>query len=397
MRASLVLVIASLFHRRESLARGESQRVTCSDIGHNPAGWLAKHFSSDTTKAFDLKFYISTNWKKEPVQIDTNDWSQLASSGFDTSSKTFIIIHGYFSGGQQPWVLELKNVLLDRTYGNVIMVDWSGGSNKKNYVNAAKNTIVTSNHILNFLQRLQCQIQYLKRSPGKMLFNHLHLIGHSLGAHVCGQTGHLLKNDNFWKVDRITGLDPAKPCFTNVEINLRIDKENADFVDIIHTQIGRGFTHALGLNDAVGHIDFYMNGGYLQPECQGKTFGYNEMICSHRLATKYFIESVRYGENCTFPAQRWDGTYTDAQVLISFFKKGWDCNSCPKLGLDAVNSSIQGVFLVLTGTHQPYCRFNADIDLQNIIPGITKLRECRSIFDCKKNVKLSYLPSVFPL
>lgn len=64
----------------------------------------------------------------------------------------------------------------------------------------------------------------------------MHFVGHSLGAHVSGQVGHLLKNDDFWKVKRITGLDPAKPCFTNINYNLRIDKDDAELVDVIHTQ-----------------------------------------------------------------------------------------------------------------------------------------------------------------
>ena len=70
-------------------------------------------------------------------------------------------------------------------------------------------------------------------------WNKLYFIGHSLGAQISAQVSHFLKADKFWKVERITGLDPAKPCFIGVDKTLRLDKNDADFVDIIHTQIGK--------------------------------------------------------------------------------------------------------------------------------------------------------------
>lgn len=42
----------------------------------------------------------------------------------------------------------------------------------------------------------------------------------------------------------------------------RIDRTDAKSVDIIHTDIN-GF----GLGENLGHIDFYPNGGRLQPNC----------------------------------------------------------------------------------------------------------------------------------
>lgn len=84
-------------------------------------------------------------------------------------------------------------------------------------------------------------------------WNHLYFIGHSLGAHVSGQTAYLLKQNPFWKVERITGLDPAQPCFTNVHPSFKIDKSHANFVDIIHTQGGRKDNNdGFGLNALVG-------------------------------------------------------------------------------------------------------------------------------------------------
>ena len=60
--------------------------------------------------------------------------------------------------------------------------------------------------------------------------NNTHLVGVSLGAHVSGFVGKELKN-----LSRITGLDPAGPLFEGYTANVRLDKTDADFVDVIHS------------------------------------------------------------------------------------------------------------------------------------------------------------------
>lgn len=93
----------------------------------------------------------------------------------------------------------------------------------------------------------------MKYFLNKLEWNHLYFIGHSLGAQISGQTADLLKKDPFWKIDRITGLDPAKPCFIDIDPSWKLDKYDADFVDIIHTQVGKGGSaDALGLGESIG-------------------------------------------------------------------------------------------------------------------------------------------------
>lgn len=59
------------------------------------------------------------------------------------------------------------------------------------------------------------------------------------------------------------GLDPAKPLFTNLPLNLRLDSTDAEFVDVIHTDAG-----IFGFPVSIGHADFYPNGGISpQPGC----------------------------------------------------------------------------------------------------------------------------------
>ena len=53
---------------------------------------------------------------------------------------------------------------------------------------------------------------------------HFHCAGHSLGSQVCGYAGKYTQSEFGWKMDRITGLDPAGPAFEGTDVAVRIDK-----------------------------------------------------------------------------------------------------------------------------------------------------------------------------
>ena len=58
----------------------------------------------------------------------------------------------------------------------------------------------------------------------------VHIIGHSLGAHIAGYAGERVPG-----LARITGLDPAEPLFQDMPEFVRLDPSDAHFVDVIHT------------------------------------------------------------------------------------------------------------------------------------------------------------------
>ncbi|XP_037722512.1 vitellogenin-1 [Drosophila subpulchrella] len=116
----------------------------------------------------------------------------------------------------------------------------------------------------------------------------IHLIGHSLGAHIMGTAGRTFKRLTGKLIPRITGLDPAKPCFRRENILPGLTRGDAKLVDIIHTNIG-----ILAKRGPLGDVDFYPGGAHaIQPGCL-------TISCSHTRAVEYFAESAypRQGKN----------------------------------------------------------------------------------------------------
>lgn len=57
-------------------------------------------------------------------------------------------------------------------------------------------------------------------------------------------------------------MDPAGPGFKEAPEFARLDPNDAEIVDIIHTSM-----QVLSLAHPVGNVDFYPNGGRAQPGC----------------------------------------------------------------------------------------------------------------------------------
>lgn len=80
----------------------------------------------------------------------------------------------------------------------------------------------------------------------------IHFIGYSLGAHMVGQAAERLRLEENLLIDRITALDPAGLCFEGADNPLRLRKQNAKFVDVIHTDGALNENEAFGLLEPIG-------------------------------------------------------------------------------------------------------------------------------------------------
>uniref|UniRef100_A0A672ILX4 triacylglycerol lipase n=1 Tax=Salarias fasciatus TaxID=181472 RepID=A0A672ILX4_SALFA len=216
----------------------------------------------------------------------------LATCTFNSTSKTFLVIHGWtLSGMFESWVPKLVSALYQREQtANVIVVDWLNSA-QNHYVVAAQNTKAVGQEIARFIDWME--------ETTNMPLNNIHLIGYSLGAHVAGFAGSHATN----KVGRITGLDPAGPDFEGEHAHRRLSPDDARFVDVLHTFTRGSLGISIGIQQPVGHVDIYPNGGSFQPGCNLRgalekianfgIFAISDAVkCEHERAVHLFIDSL---------------------------------------------------------------------------------------------------------
>lgn len=81
-------------------------------------------------------------------------------------------------------------------------------------------------------------------------------------------------------------MDPAGPLFVIAVSSNRLASTDAKFVEVIHTSAGK-----LGFFGNLGHVDYWPNGGQIQPGCDDDTYG----ECAHGRSFYYYAESLISG------------------------------------------------------------------------------------------------------
>ncbi|CAC5375489.1 Phospholipase A1 member A,Endothelial lipase,Pancreatic lipase-related protein 2,Inactive pancreatic lipase-related protein 1,Pancreatic triacylglycerol lipase,Putative endothelial lipase [Mytilus coruscus] len=284
--------------------------------------------NSPEQNGITFHLYTRINPTNDQVLDPNGSGTSVMSTNFNGAHKTVFIIHGFNGEIDDDWIKLMTTALIQYFDVNVIVVVWTDGAND-NYFQAVANTRVVGAVIANMIKLLQ-------RSGGLTL-NNVHLVGHSLGAHVAGYVGEIITG-----MGRITGLDPAGPAFYTANVKVRLDSSDATFVDVIHTD------GVLGLQKNMGHADFYPNGGKIQPGCLTDPIA-PVYSCAHMRALYYFIESVN--PDCKFTSelcQSWDD-----------FKDG-NCESCgsgcQEMGYNLAYNA-DGEYYLRTGQKYPYCDY----------------------------------------
>ncbi|NXJ15460.1 LIPH Lipase, partial [Odontophorus gujanensis] len=303
---------------------------------------------SGTELEVQLLLYTKENQNCSERLIEHN---VTASEYLNTSKKTVFVIHGYRPTGSPPaWLDDMKKLLLSSGDINLIIVDWNRGATNVIYSTAVENCRKVAEILKNYVDQML--------AAGASL-DSMYMIGVSLGAHIAGFVGHNYKG----KLGRITGLDPAGPLFTGAPPEDRLDRTDAQFVDVIHTD-----ADALGFRRPLGSIDFYPNGGMDQPGCPQTVFsGFQYFKCDHQRSVFLFLSSLKMKCNITaYPC----ASYSD-------YKRGKcvDCEvfqpmSCPVLGYYADswksqlilrNSPTKAYFD--TSDSDPFCMYNYLLDI----------------------------------
>ncbi|XP_037042901.1 pancreatic lipase-related protein 2-like isoform X2 [Bradysia coprophila] len=153
---------------------------------------------------------------------------------------------------------------------NLIGIDWSAGSSTLNYYKAMQRTPTVGSAVGQFI---------MGAIRNRLITNpySIHIVGHSLGAHVAGFVGKYMaaSGPNPIKLRHISALDPAGVFIGSYECPRRLCHTDATFVETFHT------SKALGMYKPIGSLDLYVNGGKYQPNCDFPT-------CSHSYAHKLY-------------------------------------------------------------------------------------------------------------
>ncbi|XP_068084457.1 pancreatic triacylglycerol lipase [Anabrus simplex] len=289
-------------------------------------------------QSLNTTILLYTRETKYNSAIFYSHWSYYIPRDFNTQLKNYIIVHGYAGSSRGLDLQRLKNKLLEEDV-NVLMVNWGTLSGAEDYAQSVSDTRVVGAVLARFIVHLR------KLLHADLYF---HLIGHSLGAQVCGYAGKELKRRGYHPVERITGADPAGIGFINLPPEARLCPYDAIFVDVIHTD-----RYVLGINENLGDVDFVMNGGHYMPECAeagsgevNKTRAVQEMhACSHFMAVDYLTDALT-ARNCRYWGVQansgpWSSGHSNAFNVESLVK-ACELDACSTLD-DPVHLPARGI------------------------------------------------------
>ncbi|XP_078006743.1 pancreatic lipase-related protein 2-like isoform X2 [Phascolarctos cinereus] len=281
----------------------------------------------------NVRFLLYTKENPNNFQIILPyDPSNIEASNFKTDRKTHFVIHGFIDTGEESWLIDMCKKILQVENVNCFCVDWKKGSRAR-YVQAANNIRVVGAEIAYLINVLSTEFGY---SP-----SNIHAIGHSLGAHVAGEAGKRLQG----QIGRITGLDPAEPCFQNTPEEVRLDPSDAMFVDVIHSD-------AAPMLPNLGSRDF--------------------VACNHLRSYKYYSESILKPDGFLgYPCTSYE-LFNSGSDLSSIPQNDacFPCPSegCPKMGhyadqFKGKTKALGQTFFLNTGDNNDFARWRYRISV----------------------------------
>lgn len=159
----------------------------------------------------------------------------------------------------------IRDTKLQLEDGNIIIADYS------NLIEDPEDHSTATSLVPQIAEAI-ADLLVLLQDSFNMDLQQLHMVGFGLGGHISGLVGQNVHERLGEKVARITALDPAGILFNETTpANQRLSSDDGKFVEVVHTNAGqRGFL------TPCGHVDYYPNGGILQPGCTE-----DDMQCSH--------------------------------------------------------------------------------------------------------------------
>uniref|UniRef100_H0XKQ0 Lipase H n=1 Tax=Otolemur garnettii TaxID=30611 RepID=H0XKQ0_OTOGA len=311
-----------------------------------------------------------------------------AFGNLNVTKKTTFIVHGFRPTGSPPvWIGDLVEGLLFVEDMNVVVVDWNRGATTLIYTNAASKTKNVATVLKEFIDQMLL-------TKGKKSDQVLMALVNSAGIDT-----HFLPSSILGLISGLTSLDPAGPLFNGKPPQDRLDPSDAQFVDVIHSDID-----ALGYREPLGHIDFYPNGGLDQPGCPKTIFGGMQYFkCDHQRSVYLYLSSLT--ESCTITAYPCDSyrDYRNGKCVSCITPQK---ESCPLLGyyadrwkdyLKKKDPPMTKAFFD-TAEEKPFCMYHYFVDIltwnKNIRRGAITIK-LRDMAGNTTESKINHEPATF--
>lgn len=252
-----------------------------------PTGNHDKTLNLDVSGIY-VHFYDYPKRNMKAFKIHQAGKEILALKGLDKTKKFVMLVGGYTSNVTTV-EQQFKNAFrsLPNTY--LIIIDHSPYTNDKIGLVKSYNRAVK---YVYYIGKALADMLTVMRNGGISPKN-MRCSGHSLGGQILGHTGEIFHKNTKEKIWRITGLDPAGPCFSKSPIQEQVRSGVAEYVEVYHCNAGE-----LGTTSKIGDIDFFINKeGRVQPNCQ--TPGVPDILdveghsCHHSACVKIWASTVK--------------------------------------------------------------------------------------------------------
>ncbi|KAM3966212.1 lipase member H-A-like isoform 2-T2 [Aphomia sociella] len=249
----------------------------------------------------------------------------------DYSKRTMMYVGGYLDNPASPPALIMQNEYSKMGY-NVWLLD-TNPFTMMEYPLAARLIRTVGKHVGEMLYNLT--LHNVDFDPKK-----LELVGLSLGAQTMSFAAKTFKALSGTKLDRLTGLDPAGPCFRNLDPEQHLNKDDAEFIDVMIVNM-----NGLGMAYPQGHVNYYVSGGEYQPA--DVYWSVCDSLCSHLKTFLLWYTALRYPDSfialqCDSIEQAKERNCYDRQPMVTNV-----------LGLK-VDRTKQGIFYLAITYNFPY-------------------------------------------
>ncbi|KAG4070813.1 hypothetical protein HA402_011039 [Bradysia odoriphaga] len=231
-------------------------------------------YADRADRDFEEREVVFCIFGDKPRNVSYEEYTVLPETGFDKNLPTVFVIHGYTlsSNGydlldefRQDWK-QLSQKM------NLIGIDWTKGSSGR-YNTALERTPTVGSAVG----------QFITNSIESSLItdpDSIHVVGHSLGAHVAGFAGKYMAANRSITLQHISALDPVGVFIESYECRRRLCRTDATFVETFHT------SNTLGMYKPIESLDLYVNGGKYQPQCAWNP------PCSHSYALELYRKAL---------------------------------------------------------------------------------------------------------